>query len=110
MKGPCEEDQWWVLNDAQDAGVCEVKPKDCPSDGQHVYWSPPSTDNSIVPQKQCNKLGDKCPAPEGGTVKRGPSLFQVTCADFQQGGSGIFGLVPVTRTKKSCTKGNPKCI
>lgn len=106
-KGPCEEeDQWWVLNDALDAGVCEVKPKDCPSDGEHVYWSPPPTDDSTVPHKQCNKLGERGPCPEGSIVKQLELL--VTCDERIL--QAVFSTAPITRIKKSCPKKSSKCI
>lgn len=64
-QGPCQVGEWFVFDDEYAYSRCERAPKDCPTDGQHVYWTPDS--DSVA--KRCWKLGTRGPCPESYVVQ-----------------------------------------
>ena len=89
---------------------------DCPSDGKHVPWSSEDLLDGEYgePQKQCYKLGEQGPCPEGSTLVQ--LKLAVTCktadkdSDDMDGQESVYSRAPMARTNHKCARGSPKCI
>ena len=85
----------------------------CPSDGKHVSWRPPSN-HGIIPRKQCYKIGERGPCREGDKVWYDEyNMFQmiVECRPKLEGAVlAAYVSAPIARGKKSCPKNSPKCV
>lgn len=93
-----------------------MKPKDCPSDGKHVYWSPEDLDDSGYgePHKQCYKLGERGPCPKGSTLVQLKLIVKCTTKDEDdsdmEGQESVFSRAPIAKGRNQCSRNNPKCV
>ena len=93
-----------------------MKPRDCPSDGKHVPWSSEDLLDGEYgePQKQCYKLGEQGPCPEGSTLVQ--LKLVVTCKTVDEdssdmdGQESVFSRAPMAKSNDKCARNSPKCV
>jgi hypothetical protein len=107
VQGPCANGEWLVLSDGDDfhSPKCEKIPgADCPADGQHVFWAPPSS-GPVSPG--CWELNVRGPCPVHWILIRNKDLMPqcVVPTAIVDGSSGPEA--PFKRLQ-SCSRGSSR--